>query len=490
MRTKAMKKMMATGLCALLLCTSLTTTAFANSAQKRWNGVDATGAMISSENAEEVCPVIVEKEVLTFDVPEFLQEYYTEEEQYLDYGAKVTAEYTFFNPSDYTVTATLLFPFGNEPDYAYREYNSETEDRTGNKDTGKFDILINGNPVEKNIRYSLTYPGSQFALETDLALLHDGFLEDEFYTPDMTVTKYVYTASGVDTEKYRAANAAFDVSKNGNTRKIFFEEQSGYHTQKDDEVRVSAWVDENGQSFTVYVIGEPFEKQPEWKFYGDGSVPDQGEIAGSMTYESAETTTMTLREFALQGWSEETGVSETDWYNAVVTEMKTDETHNDYGILSLERYRQGLTGYLMRWYEYETSLAPEERLVNTVTAPIYPGIDLTYEPPVYNYTYLLSPAKTWAAFLELEIHINTPYYLTESTVDGFGQCSEGYVVFVDGLPTQEFEFTLSTEPNPVGPDGAPSFTGKTLRRLIFLCAGVICIAGAFGNLASKGKKKH
>ena len=43
---------------------------------------------------------------------------------------------------------------------------------------------------------------------------------------------------------------------------------------------------------------------------------------------------------------------------------------------------------LMYWYQYEITLEPKERIVNTVTAPIYLFIDANYEPPIYTCTYL------------------------------------------------------------------------------------------------------
>lgn len=484
---RKMKKMVSLGLCALLLCNIGSTHAEANSAQSRWAGKDATGALVADEN----CPVIVEKEVLTFDIPEFPKGYYGKKEEYLSYHAKVTAEYTFYNPADYTVTATLLFPFGNEPDYAFFDYGGEDEGAVFNTDTTKYDVLVNGQPVEKRIRHSLSYVYDQFVLEEDLALLHDGFLEDTFYSPDMlSVTKYVYRTGGVDTKTYKAANVAFDVKKDTTTRKTYFVNQSGFHTQKDGDGRLSAWVETNRDEteLVLYIIGEPLREQPDWKFYKDGGVEDGEEIAGTVTYVGSST--VTLREFALRDWSEETGVSEEDWYNAVIAMMKEDETHNSHGMLSLERY-QALERNLMRWYEYEITLAPGERIVNTVTAPIYPGIVLDFEPPVYNYTYLLSPAKTWAAFLELQIVINTPYYVVNGTgnIEGLKQTGNGYMAFIDGLPEEECEFTLSTELNPKSSVGLNSgLSKKTIRIAIFVCCAALCVLGAATNLTRKGKR--
>ena len=106
----------------LMLCAALPATA--NSAQMHWEGVSSTGAIITDGES----PIMVEKELLTFDIAEFPQEYYSNIDEYLSYTGKVTAEYTFYNPADYTVTARLLFPFGTQPMYAAR-YDSETGTR-------------------------------------------------------------------------------------------------------------------------------------------------------------------------------------------------------------------------------------------------------------------------------------------------------------------------------------------------------------------------
>ena len=92
------------------------TPALANSAQRYFEGVSPVGTMVTGEQS----PIVVEREDLTFDLQEFPLDWYDELEKYLAYNGKVTAEYTFYNPTDYDVTATLVFPFGQTPDYGYR----------------------------------------------------------------------------------------------------------------------------------------------------------------------------------------------------------------------------------------------------------------------------------------------------------------------------------------------------------------------------------
>ena len=459
--------------CVFLLSAMLVVPASANSAQTQGAGVDSAGAIVRDGGS----PIIVEKELLTFDIQEFPDNHYFDLDSYLAYSGKVTAEYTFFNPADYAVTATLLFPFGCEPMYATNEYYG--------KDTEKYDILIDGQPVEKVMRYTLSSGFDQFELETDLALLHDDYVTDSFYTLDLPVTKYVFMPSGVDTETYGAADAGFDMVRDDPERRIYFVDQNGLHTQDDGDLRVHSGV-ENGEAITVYVIGQDYAEFPQWKFYQDGGVEDGEEIDGTMTLESREE--LSFRDLALSKWSADSGVSEIDWYNAIVAMLtgSSDSTGSnlhlwDLGSLDLSRY-------LMRWYEYEISVGPGERIANTVTAPIYPDIDSRYEPPVFEYTYLLSPAQTWAEFGNLDIIVNTPYYMTVSGPEGFQYNNPGYELHLTGLPEGELTFTLCSEQEPK----APAFNGYVYPEILLIGAAIlvtIVVVIVFTQAARKRRTK-
>ena len=112
---KYTKRFLSLGIVLLLMFSLLAVPASANSAQTQWRGTDATGAIVT----ENDCPLIVEHELLTFDIGQFPESYYREVSDYLAYSGRVTAEYTFYNPADYSVDATLVFPFGAIPDYGH-----------------------------------------------------------------------------------------------------------------------------------------------------------------------------------------------------------------------------------------------------------------------------------------------------------------------------------------------------------------------------------
>lgn len=424
------KTLLAAALCVACLGGALgaaPSAAYANSAQSQFYGVDATGAMM----ADTESPVIVEKERLIFDLNELPSNYYETAEEFLGYGGRVTAEYTFYNPSEYTVTSKLLFPFGNAPDYYV--YDSEGSP----DDSLKYGITVNGEAAETNVRYTYSN-GGQFDADKDLALVSDGYVEDEIFSPDMPVTEYKFSVSGLYGKNYTAPYAAFGVQKGGNTTFIF--NANGIDIIG-DSLFAGTWV-KDGETLTVYAAGEP--KVPQWKIYDDGGM--KKEIDAQITLKT--TRTLTFKELAMEGRDESGPVSETDWYNARVACLNQNYMHSEFRLTGFTTYFRSMYESLMRWYEYEITFAPGERVVNSVTAPMYPLINHDWEPSVYEYTYLLSPAKTWKEFGELKIEINTPYYITESGIGGFEKTETGYSLALGGLPDGELTFTLCTAEKP------------------------------------------
>ncbi len=441
-----------------LILSSFSIEVSANSAQWHWSGVDSTGAMVFDKD----CPIEVEKEVLTFDISQFPSNHYASQEDFLAYDGKVSAEYTFYNPSDLTITATLAFPFGNQPDYA-NTYNEQTGEYETATDAEKYDITVNGEPVNKKIRYTLK-TDSQFNLEGDLKNLQNEYITHSFYTPSTTVTKYTYVVGGENKEGligsqvgdyYTAPTAGFDWDGGNGQTRIYFPDWNSYHLQDNGVGRFGTFV-RNGDYLTLYAFGEPLTAPITWQCYQNGGMKNGEEIYGLVSLVSTQTTT--FESFVFEKYSEKFGISTVDWYNAVLCSFKdynggknnlnVVENYSDFSSPYVERFLSNL----LRWYEYEITILPKQTIVNCVTAPIYPSIDLSYKPSVCKYVYLLSPASTWASFKEIEIIINTPYYITESSIKGFNKTENGYTYKQSGLPTCELEFTLCTDQNPTPPN--------------------------------------
>lgn len=445
--------------------------AAANSAQTQWSGTDAAGAIVT----EESCPLVVEHEQLRFALSEFPESAYQTAAEFLAYSGSVTAEYTFYNPADYTVTATLVFPFGAAPDYG-AIYDPDTDTRCYDMDTEKHLVTVNGTAVPRTLRHTLLTGSETFDRKADLAKLHDGFQLDPFYEPMLTVTRCIYQPSGIDTAAYPAATAAFEYRGDASRVRLLAENSCGGRLL-DDGIQLDFRADQN-EGLVLDVIGEPPE-EPQWKFYENGSC--EKEIDGSMTLVSTET--MTLADLALSRYDARSGILDYDWYNAFITLLNRSEW--EYGVIPGSEVPFDLTGQLMRWYEYDITLAPGEHIVNAVTAPMYPAIDGDYAPPVYAYTYLLSPAQSWASFGDLDIAIETPFYLTESSLSGFEKTDAGYALHREGLPSGELTFTLCAEE-----DAQPQRSGSGMTQVLFVFVGLGTLLAAILLWERRSRKKH
>ena len=465
-------------LTVLLLGTVFVQSAHANSAQRRWSGTDSTGALVKDKN----CPLVVDKELLTFDVREFPKEYYRSTEEFLAYTGKVTAEYTFRNPADYAVTATLVFPFGSLPHYGEYINGSPTDKYTAASDTEKYGVKVNGKPIEATVRHTLKDRGTPFSLNEDMPKLTDGYIADSFFRPDLPVWVQQYSVEGIDHEN-QVATAAFVLREDPTKTQVLWEEKSGMATLKDG-IRISGWT-KTGDTLTVYIFGEPPKDGITWSLYENGACKKK--IDGNITLKYSEQ--MTFRDFAFREYDNSSGISESDWYNAQVAFMNDGSKDWMYGGICTEKSSFSL----MRWYEYTLTLEPGQTLTNTVTAPLYPAIDAGYTPSIYTYNYLLSPAKTWAQFGELKIVVNTPYYMTENNQGSFSGTEKGYELILPGLPDKELTFTLSESEHPRSPKLSlpfkPVFLLVGIVGFVLIGGGVIAVVLIIKRKKSRGKEQ-
>lgn len=419
--------------CIITLLLSLCTfSASANSVAPYWEGTSSSGVVTKEGDV----PIVVEGELLTFDLPTLPYAKYRDSETFLAYDSKVTAEYTFYNPTDMTITATLFFPFDSHPDYSKASASEVLE---------KYGVYVNDEKIDARIRHTnyLNYDG--LAVNELIATLSDEFLQDDFYTPDLTVTKYSYEVVG---HSDSSAYFSIGVDDVGTERKIVvYKGNLGGYINNSNGVFMSS--DPNrGKTETAYfyVFGKPLDVEPSVGWYKHSSTNSEMRIDGEFHYLGTETTT--LREFIFSEYDAEKGISEVDWYNACITRIQHEEKTKGTASLIFPI----IFNAPLRWYEYTIVLAPGERIKNTVVSPMYPSIDAGHTPYEYHYTYLLSPASCWANFGKLDIVINTPYEMSECSIEGFEKTETGYKLSMEGLPKDEdgymdLHFTLLNDGN-------------------------------------------
>ena len=86
----------------------------------------------------------------------------------------------------------------------------------------------------------------------------------------------------------------------------------------------------------------------------------------------------------------------------------------------------------------------------------------------------------------MEVVINTPFYITENSLEGFTKTDTGYTLKRNGLPEGELEFVLCSSENPIKPI-SPYFD------MVWIIIGAICvvvIGGAIVAFVVIRKKKR
>lgn len=419
--------------------------ASANSALTQWGGKDANGIVTTNKD----CPIIVEHEKLTFNISEFPDE--DEVDHLVIANSTVTAEYTFYNPSDMTVNAKLAFPFGVMNDrYNAGEYN-------------KHDITVNGERIDAEIRHTLYTSNSfgeyKFIVNEDLPRLLDHYAKNDTFNEETTVTKYSIDLSTVEKAYWWKLDIDPDEYPDS---LIYIPKASHTDIKENGDLTVTGIINGTSESIDVYVFGEAnsvsgFKFYPH-SLYSSGKSPDE-EIKGSSTLKGTEE--ISFMDFVFEYYDEESGISRMDWYNATIHRIERLDTK--YSYLYFARFDTDYHDSFMSWYYYEITVGAKDRIINSVTAPMIPGINISYNPPKYDYTYLISPAATWSDFGKLDIYINTPYYLIYSNIDGFEKTENGYELHLDGLPREKDSYHLTL-------DGLIKEEGKVKDLSFKLCS--------------------
>ncbi|MGN0807162.1 MAG: hypothetical protein ACI4MN_01770 [Candidatus Coproplasma sp.] len=391
--------------------------AFANSGPAWESGVTSTGIHCVNENSV----LQVQSETLTFNIGTPLYDLSEDEK----YDTTVTAEYTFYNPSENTVTTKMAFPIGLMPYYA--------------KDNKKIEgienpITVDGQPVAYEVRH--TY-GIYNSFEEDVKKIKDGYYETDFYTADLPITEYVFKVNLPDSQ-YATVKAT--IPQNTGTRYFgYSEDNNSFYYQK-----------YNGDKFSIFVLGNDYDLSDlNWSItrYSE-SLGRSVEVNGSVTLEKKNEPT-TFMDYVLKGYDTQSDVSKVDYYNAMFDLIKTDSIVAGTGLTPMNNY-------FTEWYVYETSVEAGGTFKNAVTANLYPTTYYNYSPYVYEFSYYLSPAREWASFGDLTVNINTTQYLqkcdyydpdnAENSV--FTKTETGYTATFTSLPTTELTFKTCAVETP------------------------------------------
>lgn len=406
---------------ALLICLILSMTAYANSAPVHITSGDTARGIIPREES----PLIVDKELLTFDIPVLETEgFHYDITEAVDHSGTVTAQYFFKNPSADPVTLKLAFAHGIE------RINTSC------------DVRLNDTPLETQIRHTYIDDYESFFGPDDVKKIRDDYAEDDFFCPEMPVAEYIFEFTGIPDNS--TADAVFTCTNADDTKtRIMLPcrfDPSGVYTR---QIR-------NNHTLRVYVFGDI----------------ENAEISCCMKLSSGEEKavlpktgeTMPLSDFAVMAMNSVADIGRIDSYN-VVTDGLNASRHFDL----IFSYLSEMSFYTTMWIEYEFTIGPDEEAVNTVKAVLAPEFFNYRRNPEFIYYYLLSPAQCWKKFGTLDVIINTPHSLYDAENEGYAATENGYIKHFDSLPDGELSFCLTEEKltsageaseKPVGHGGA------------------------------------
>lgn len=378
----------------------------ANSAQRYFEGIDSSGAIVTMEN----CPVVVDKEDLDFYI--YYQGKSNSQGQYEQFGS-VCATYTFRNPSENTINMDVVFPYG------YKDENKSDKDDCS--------VSVDGAQIAWRTRYTHIdyYP---FDIERDLSSLSDDFVQDSFFTTTQKVYKYTYSVS----DTAQGLDLTFEYDRNW-ARKVVCD----FHSQREGNKQQIVMSTAGKSQLVFYVVGEDLDIAA-----CDVTVIG-GQKGGHLSLVSRQEQTFG-DELAYVNRPAGSDVLDIDWYNALSNTLKSlrDRTVINPLEFVISRYPEFS---LFRWCQYTLSIAPGQTIVNSVTVPLFPARNERYIPAVYEFIYYLSPATTWAGFKDLTVNIHTDGYLLNYAKKGFAKTDGGYTYHSDKLPDGELTFKICSE---------------------------------------------
>ena len=417
----------------------------ANALEPYWIGSDSSSIILREDDS----PIEVEKGVLTLSIGDFPVP--ASGMKLSEYGARVKAEYTFYNPTERDVEMNLLFPFGHNTNYL-----------DGEDDSALCSVTADGETVAHTMRHTFCTAAYNFEVNEELASVCNekkcvGFLSDT--TP---VVKRTYRFTAADNADRLFAHLVFGFNPT-RTRVLF--DGSVKTSLEDGRVRATTLSAGSEGSMTAYFIGSSAENL-SFSLSADALGAEPVE-ADSVQEDKSVTTLGALAESLRP---QECAVSEVDWFNGYL-DMLTAKSRHGAAYVSADWLSESS---FMRWYEYTLTVPAGGRIVNTVTAPLYPSIE-GEENPVYRYEYLLSPAQKWASFREIEIHIDTPYYLSDSSLT-FEKREGGYSLSRNSLPIGELTFSL-TETERVTTVFEP-YDPTSAMTIALVSAGILTMGAA------------
>ena len=391
----------------------------------------------------------LEKLTLNYDITDLPEEDYENEREFLAAGSTLRAAYTFYNPTSVEQTVTMLLPAGDLPSYI--NYTQFDVDKSLSLQCAEsYVIELDGQSVTPTVRGAwrpdsaavLTFNGHTPREYADQ--LHDSHVEHALLSADTPVTVYTYQPDPKYFAKFSGGYMSASFTHSSENTWVFTDGRADVQ-EANGSVSIKKYVG-NNQAVTLYVLGEDIG-EVEWKL-----TDRDGRVLGGSLYISKKT--ITFGELAMQYYDPEKGITEQDWYNAVVGMMEYSR-YQSSGVLGAQtEVNFNITSSLQYYLEYDVTLAPGARTVNEVTMPVYPEAMRYYSPVACTFSFEMPRTSDWASGSTFSLRVNTKCKPVSDEVyvrDTVELKKEGreYTYESKSLPSGTLTFTLCKWKNPV-----------------------------------------
>lgn len=310
------------------------------------------------------------------------------------------------------------------------------------------------------------YDSNTASVEEFLKGVYDNKQHDNVYNADMPVYKYTYAVSDLSDEV-----SSMRIEEKNVSGTLFADKETYCYDDKYDDTYYVLRLDDT-DTVTLYSLrNELTDIENNFQFCDESMnvVADGGKLI------NMDSSVMTFDDIAMTYHNNQNGLSESDWYNAVLSMCKSvlNVSVDTPSLRSLKFF--DMDSCLTYMYQCNLVVPSQTDVSQTVRMPLYPTVDcFHHDEDVYIYNIDMSSLSQWRGTPEVSMYISTDGYYVQASHE-LTPTASGFKLERISTATKELSFTLS-EVAGFDKDDNSSVGDVGTRLLIALLVVAITIA--------------
>jgi len=415
-----------------LLLLAFISHSFANSMPVYWQGYPSFEVLTVDKNS----PVEIIHEDLVFDISEFRKHEYT-------ISGRVSATYEMFNPTDKDLSVLMAFPIISK----LYKFSKDDVSITAEGENIPFEVYL----CESVDKYGAAVEQEDISFDFSKVAqaITTGPYRGENFSENDEGFMYTFEVAPKNTEtiNFSVRMNEFDMSRTKIAVDGFNSIEGGQ-----DYMKVSGRCYEK-TTFEIFVIGDDIDFQVEG--YTDRNPEEKSDEFTYTVYRTSMSVKVFIENMIEKSKKEDTEYSDifstkiadigrTQIYRMYISAMDvalSENTFVSYGDLAGQFYDNRLIILL-----YTVEFPANSGKTVSVRYNSHGTMDSrNTREPLYTFTYLLAPARYWAAFNNLDVEIITPSqapYIVQSSMELKNTKPRHYTAKFTSLPENNLTFTI------------------------------------------------